>query len=59
MRKTRFVLALVLLLISLGLLAWGVWPPVRERHILPITPSEMSLPTPTSFAPEPIVGKVI
>jgi hypothetical protein len=52
MRRLRIALALVLLIISLGLLAWGVLPAARERHILPVPPSEMTLPTPASFAPE-------
>jgi len=59
MQRLRFVLALILLILSLGLLAWGVWPAARERHILPISPSEMTLPTPTSFDPGFMVNPVI
>ena len=33
------------------LLVWGFWPAARERHILPVDPSEMTLPTPSSFVP--------
>ncbi len=56
MRKLRLALALVLLVASLTLLAWGVWPAVRERHVLPVPPAEMSLPTPASFAPSLMAG---
>jgi len=59
MRRLRIALALILLILSLGLLAWGVWPAARERHILPITPSEMTLPTPASFDPMFIASPVI
>ncbi len=51
MRKLRLGLALIVLLISLTLLAWGFWPAARERHTLPVSPSEMTLPTPSSFIP--------
>jgi len=58
MRRLRIALALILLILSLGLLAWGVWPAARELHILPISPSEMTLPTPASFAPRFMVSPV-
>jgi hypothetical protein len=51
MRRIRLALAVILLVVSLALLAWGFWPSVRERHVLPIAPSEMTLPTPSSFVP--------
>src|ERR1700690_3837191 len=59
MRKLRLALAFILLILSLGLLAWGVWPAARERHILPISPSEMTLPTPASFDPGFMVSPVL
>jgi len=51
MRKARLTLALVLLVLSLAMLAWGLWPSVRELRILRVPPSEMTLPTPSSFVP--------
>ena len=51
MRKLRIVLGITLLLISCALLAWGFWPVQRERHVLPISPSEMTLPTPAGSIP--------
>jgi len=51
LKRIRLFLTLVLLALSCLLLAWGIWPSVRERHILPVNPSEMTLPTPSSFVP--------
>jgi hypothetical protein len=48
-KRLRILLGVLLLLLSCGLLLWGFWPAARERHILPVNPSEMSLPTPSSF----------
>ncbi len=52
MRKLRLGLALIILAISLTLLAWGIWPSVRERLTLTVPSSEMTLPTPSSYVPE-------
>jgi hypothetical protein len=51
MRKLRLALALLLVLLSLVVLAWGMWPVIREQRILRLSPSEMTLPTPSSFIP--------
>lgn len=51
MRKLRIALGIALLLFSCALLVWGVWPVSRVRHILPISPTEMQLPTPSSSLP--------
>lgn len=51
MRKLRIAAGLLVLLLSLALLAWGLWPSARERHTLTVPPAEMSLPTPSSFSP--------
>lgn len=51
MRKLRIVIGIVLLVLSCALLVWGVWPVARVRHILPISPTEMQLPTPSSSLP--------
>jgi hypothetical protein len=53
MRRFGFFLGLVLLLLSLVLLTWGLSPTLRERLSLPITPTEMTLPTPNSTNLEP------
>ena len=52
MKRFRFSLALVLLIVSLSLLIWGFWPTKRETHIQPISPTEMTLPTSQSFIPD-------
>lgn len=49
MRKVRMVLAVIILAASLALLAWGLWPAARERRVLSVSPTEMTLPTPSSF----------
>ncbi len=54
MRKLRLFIAVIVLVLSLALLAWGLWPSPRERHSLSVPPAEMSLPTPASF--EPLLG---
>ncbi len=51
MRKLRLILAVVILVFSLAILAWGIWPAAKERHTLRVSPSEMTLPTPSSFDP--------
>ncbi len=45
----RLVVAVLVLAVSLTLLIWGFWPSQRETHILPVQPSEMTLPTPSTF----------
>jgi hypothetical protein len=49
--KTRRVVGLLILLISLALLIWGIWPIASEVRIVPVAPSEMQLPTPASWLP--------
>jgi hypothetical protein len=48
-RKIRLLLAILILVISLALLVWGLWPNLVETRILPVGPSQMQLPTPVSF----------
>ncbi|MEP7133297.1 MAG: hypothetical protein ABI904_00050 [Chloroflexota bacterium] len=48
-RKLRIVLGVLIFVISLSLLIWGIVPARRETRIQNISPSEMQLPTPTSF----------
>lgn len=45
----RLAVAVLVLAVSLTLLIWGFWPSERETRILPVNPSEMTLPTPTTF----------
>ncbi len=56
MRKLRLAVALIVILLSLALLAWGLWPAVYERHSIVVPPAEMSLPTPASFLLSPLPG---
>jgi high-affinity Fe2+/Pb2+ permease len=49
MRRTRRIVGIVILFISLALLIWGFWPLARASRIIPLPPSEMQLPTPQSL----------
>jgi hypothetical protein len=42
-------LGLIILLISLAVLIWGLWPYAYQTRIEPIRPGDMQLPTPESF----------
>lgn len=53
-RRLRIALGIILLILSCSLLVWGFWPALQERHVLPINPSQMTLPTPSSFVPDPM-----
>ena len=48
-RKLRLILAVVVLILSLSLLTWGLWPTLVETRIQDVTPDQMKLPTPASF----------
>jgi len=48
-RKFRILLGVLILLVSISLLIWGLAPARRETRIQNISPSEMQLPTPSSF----------
>jgi hypothetical protein len=52
MRRIRVILGIVILIVSLGLLAWGLLPARREVRTQPISPTELQLPTPISFSLE-------
>jgi len=45
-RIIRLVLALLFLFIACILLAWAFWPFGDVRHVLPIPPGNLQLPTP-------------
>lgn len=49
MRKIRLALAVIILAVSIVLLVWGFSPNPRETRIQNISPTEMQLPTPSSF----------
>lgn len=48
-RRIRIFLGVLILVISIALLIWGFAPARRETRIQNISPSEMQLPTPSSF----------
>ena len=48
-RNIRRILFIFLLLVSLALIVWGFWPGETTIKTLPVSPSDMQLPTPTSW----------
>jgi hypothetical protein len=48
-RKLRIILGILILAVSISLLIWGLAPARHETRIQNISPSEMQLPTPSSF----------
>lgn len=52
-RKIRILFALAILVLSMTILVWGLWPEEREMRIQPIQPTQMQLPTPVSYLPVP------
>ena len=51
MRKLRFVLTLLILVLSLGLLLWGLLPLGTENAVIPLGPADLQLPTPEGNLP--------
>jgi hypothetical protein len=52
--RTRFLrrwLAILFILVSLALLAWGLWPAGAAVETLPLNPSDMQIPTPGGLLP--------
>lgn len=49
MRKVRRILGILILLISLTILLWGIWPYEELTRVLPIQPADIQLPTPESL----------
>lgn len=56
MKKIRLALAAIILTVSIILLIWGFSPNPRKERIQTISPSEMQIPTPSSFRPNPAAG---
>lgn len=50
-RNIRRILALLIVLISCILLAWGFWPLGEIIETLTISPADMQLPTPEGWLP--------
>jgi hypothetical protein len=48
-RRIRILLGVLILAISIWLLIWSFAPARRETRVQDISPSEMELPTPSSF----------
>lgn len=50
--RVRRVIGLLILLISLTILAWGLWPLGEATRSIRILPTQMQLPTPvgTTFS---------
>jgi hypothetical protein len=50
-KRILFILALLLLSISLVLLVWGFIPLVHHQEVLTIPPEDLKLPLPSGFLP--------
>jgi TRAP-type C4-dicarboxylate transport system permease small subunit len=48
-RKWRRIVGMIILLVSLAILIWGIWPYADLTRSTPIQPAQMQLPTPESF----------
>jgi hypothetical protein len=48
-QKWRRIIGILLVLISLAILIWGVWPFADLTRSTPVQPADMQLPTPESF----------
>lgn len=47
----RRILGLLILLLSLILLIWGLWPAQTVSHSIQLQPVDLQLPLPDSFLP--------
>lgn len=48
-RRYRRLLGLLILLLSVAMLLWGLWPVGYESLSIPVPPESLQLPTPTSL----------
>ena len=49
--RFRRLIGILILLVSLALLCWGLWPLGHLSQTVPLRPTEMQLPTPGSLLP--------
>jgi len=54
-RGARMILGIIIFILSCALLIWGLLPVRREVRTQPISPTELQLPTPASFLPQPML----
>ncbi|RPJ22270.1 MAG: hypothetical protein EHM33_23950 [Chloroflexi bacterium] len=59
-RGVRVILGMIILVLSCALLIWGLLPARREVRTQPISPTDLQLPTPSSFLvqPEPVFHRL-
>jgi len=50
-RRVRIIIGVLLFIISVAFLVWSYKPLGHEIRTQPISPSELQLPTPSSFLP--------
>ncbi len=48
-RAVRIILGAIIVIVSCAILLWGLLPVRREVRTQPISPTELQLPTPSSF----------
>ena len=48
-QRFRRALGILIVLVSLTILIWGLWPAGHESLTVPVGPHNLQLPTPTSF----------
>ncbi len=51
MKTLRRWFAVLLVILSIILLVWGLWPAGAAVQILPLNPSDMQIPTPEGLLP--------
>ena len=49
--QVRRIIGILILLVSLAILLWGLWPVASEIRMLPVSPTEMQLPQPGGLLP--------
>jgi len=48
-RRIRRLLGVLILLLSVAMLLWGLWPVGYESLSIPVPPDSLQLPTPTTL----------
>jgi hypothetical protein len=48
-RRIRRLLGVLILLLSVAMLLWGLWPVGYESLSIPVPPESLQLPTPTTL----------